>query len=225
MALFIGMFIGSTVTFLIQCWRRQRELRYMSKVRPAQQSQGLNLACRQHADSRSAGPHVETEQPTANLVSPFTNHHSSITACRCSVQGSTVRQSLVMMHALPAPHTPDHATQQLALPVSSAAGLPPLPHAASTKGGPNSKYFSPLNTNKGHNSVVAQLAEMRSSMHVGGSDNGGDTHSVAASDQQAPRDKNVTFANQVSPCGLTDNSDNTQRSSVSIFCSSCYSGH
>jgi hypothetical protein len=163
-----------------------------------------------------------TKQFTAKLVPPFTNHRFSSTACRCSVQGTTVRQSLVMMHALPAPHTPDHASHQLALPVSSAAaGLPPLPHPASTKGGPNSKYFSPLNTNKGHNSVVAQLAEMRSSMHVGGSDNGGDTHSVAASDQQAPRDKNVTFANQVRPCGsqviLMHNARQDSTSSCAVF--------
>ena len=115
------------------------------------------------------------------------------------LQGSTVRQSLVMMHALPAPHTPVHSTQQPALPISAAAAALPPPAPASSKansvagGAPNNKYFSPLNTNKGHGSVVAQLAEMRSSLHMG-SDNGGDTHSVAASDQQAPRDKNVAFA-------------------------------
>lgn len=32
LSLFIGMFVGSTLTVLFQCWRRRRELRYMSKV-------------------------------------------------------------------------------------------------------------------------------------------------------------------------------------------------
>lgn len=105
-----------------------------------------------------------------------------------------MRQSLVMMQALPAAsRTPVNGTQQPGLPVSAA--LPPLPPSApgsvagsARAAGPN-KYYSPLNTNKGTGSVVAALSEMRSSMHYG-SDNGGDTHSVAASDQQAPRDKN-----------------------------------
>jgi len=32
LSLFIGIFIGSASTMLIQCWRRRRELRYMDKV-------------------------------------------------------------------------------------------------------------------------------------------------------------------------------------------------
>lgn len=32
LSLFIGMFLGSSTTLLIQCWKRGRELRYMGKV-------------------------------------------------------------------------------------------------------------------------------------------------------------------------------------------------
>jgi len=112
-----------------------------------------------------------------------------------------VRQSMVMMQALPAaPRTPVSFMQPPALPAPNGA-------RASTSGsvqagaGAN-KYYSPLNTNKGHGSVamVHQLTELRSSMHL--SDNGGDTQSVAASDQQAPRDKNGAAANQVGPQAL-----------------------
>lgn len=117
------------------------------------------------------------------------------------MQGASVRQSMVMMQALPAaPRTPVSFMQPPALP-------PPNGARASTSGsvqagaGAN-KYYSPLNTNKGHGSVamVHQLTELRSSMHL--SDNGGDTQSVAASDQQAPRDKNGAVANQVGPQAL-----------------------
>jgi hypothetical protein len=120
-------------------------------------------------------------------------------AC-AALQGTPVRQSLVMMQALPAPDaTPVNFMQQPCLPVSAAALSPSAPASvagSARAAGPN-KYYSPLNTNKGQGSVVAQLLEMRSSLHYG-SDNGGDTHSVAASDQQAPRDKNVAVASQVS---------------------------
>lgn len=105
-----------------------------------------------------------------------------------STQGSNVRQSVVAMQALPAaPRTPCGTQQPLSLPAPSAApSVAQGSVAGSTQGGgANSKYFSPLNTNKG---LMHQLSEMRSSMHY--SDNGGDTHSVAASDQHAPRDKN-----------------------------------
>jgi hypothetical protein len=111
-----------------------------------------------------------------------------------------------MMQALPAPDaTPVNSMQQSCLPVSAAA-LPSAPASiagSARAAGPN-KYYSPLNTNKGQGSVVAQLLEMRSSMHYG-SDNGGDTHSLAASDQQAPRDKNVAVTSQVgAPRTVTD---------------------
>jgi hypothetical protein len=68
---------------------------------------------------------------------------------------------------------------------------------AAAGAGPNQKYYSPLNSNKGHGSVVAALSELRTSLHYG-SDNGGDTHSVAASDQHAPRDKGAAAPSQVS---------------------------
>lgn len=187
LSLFIGMFLGSSATLLIQCWRRRRELRYMSKV-------GHACGCMvRQCDPPCTGP---GGNPKVLLA---VEAHVLLALDAAFLQGSTVRQSLVMMHALPAPHTPVHSTQQPALPLSAAAAALPPPAPASSKansvagGAPNNKYFSPLNTNKGHGSVVAQLAEMRSSLHMG-SDNGGDTHSVAASDQQAPRDKSVAFA-------------------------------
>lgn len=101
-----------------------------------------------------------------------------------------------MMQALPAAPNQQQPGTLPALPPSAPASV-----AGSTRtaagAGPNHKYYSPLNSNKGHGSVVAALTELRSSLHYG-SDNGGDTHSVAASDQHAPRDKGTPAASQVS---------------------------
>jgi hypothetical protein len=105
---------------------------------------------------------------------------------------------MVMMQALPASHTPGLCSQQPCLPTSTAplpVSGPPSVAGSAGVGGAN-KYFSPLNTNKGQGSVVGQLSELRSSIHLG-SDNGGDTHSVAASDQLVTRDKNSPLVSQV----------------------------
>lgn len=115
-----------------------------------------------------------------------------------------------MMQALPAAaasagrttgHNAALAQQQpgtlSALPPSAPASVAGSARTAAAGAGPNHKYYSPLNSNKGHGSVVAALSELRSSLHYG-SDNGGDTHSVAASDQHAPRDKGAPVASQVS---------------------------
>lgn len=115
---------------------------------------------------------------------------------------TATRQSLVMMQALPAagPAASAGRHQQLgalpALPPSAPASVAGSARTAAAGAGPNQKYYSPLNSNKGHGSVVAALSELRTSLHYG-SDNGGDTHSVAASDQHAPRDKGAAAPSQL----------------------------